>query len=75
MKSWLQEFCFFLFMSLVWGIALCFGIVGPIFYVLDWLANTELLNILSVYVLGQKYFSFIILCIIGMPLAWILRKP
>ena len=74
MKSLLQEICFFLFMSLVWGIALCFGILGPIFYVLDGLANTELLKIIEVYVLGQGYFSFAILCIIGIPFAWILRK-
>ena len=74
MKSQLQEICFFLFMSLVWGVAVVFGILGPIFMFIDWLTNTELLNILSVYVLGQKSFSFVILCIIGIPLAWILRK-
>ena len=75
MKSWLQEFCFFLFMSLVWGAALVFVIIGPIFYFLDWSVNTNFLKILDVYVLGYKSFSFVILCIIGMPLAWILRKP
>lgn len=61
-------------MSLVWGITLCFGILGPIFVVLDWLANTELLKIIEVYVLGRGYFSFAILCIIGIPFAWIYRK-
>jgi hypothetical protein len=61
-------------MSLVWGIALCFAILGPIFIFVDWLANTQLTKIINVYVLGQKSFSFVILCIIGMPLAWITRK-
>jgi hypothetical protein len=74
MKSWLQEFCFFLLMSLIWGIAVCFLFLGPIFIFIDWLTNTNLVKILDVYVLGYKSFSFVILCIIGMPLAWILRK-
>lgn len=75
MKSWLQEFCFFLVMSLVWGIAICFGILIPIFYFLDWLSNTELSKIIDMYILGKGFLGFVILCIIGMPLAWILRKP
>jgi hypothetical protein len=74
MKRLLQEICFFLFMSLVWGIALCFVILGPIFYFLDWLVNTELLKIIDVYIIGQGYFGLAVLCIIGIPLAWILRK-
>ena len=73
MKNWLQETCFFLVMSLVWGVTIIFIIIGPSFMLLDWLANTQLTKILDLYVLGYKSLSFVYLCIIGMPFAWLTK--
>jgi len=41
----------------------------------DWATNTQLMKLIDTYIIGSGYFAFVIMCIIGMPIAWVTIEP
>ncbi len=57
MKRGFQKLLFFLFVSLAWGILICFFICPLLFMFFDWATNTQLMKLIDTYIIGSGYFA------------------